>query len=220
MIDPPTSAFPEALAALNRLFACSLFDAKQNSSHAAKLTVGRAKNPTQKIEAVEQHFQGFVGRCVSAIREWWPKYIEMAQAYPMAVGEDALRWTEKRVWERLEGGCGAKGPSSFDIPQLPPERISDTVVRWFVGACEVGRIDIRSLQRPWTWRAPRWLARDQAEQNELMRGRSHQLALRFHGVIEEEKLRSKLALAIKNLVSPVTWTRRETDGGFWLLARS
>jgi hypothetical protein len=171
------------------LFALSLFDAKLHSRAAALKNLKTTKGAKQKAAAIEQVFEMWVERCASAIREWWPKYVDLAQAFFSEIEGDIVTWVEGRVCYGIEGGCGL----SPALNQLSHSRVSETVVLWFAHACggsPKSHLEIAG------WLAPRWLAPNKKEQLEFMRDHSRRLAWRCFSVIDDEKLRSRLAIAI------------------------
>jgi hypothetical protein len=171
------------------LFALSLFDAKLHSRAAALKNLKTTKGAKQKAAAIEQAFEMWVERCASAIREWWPKYVDLAQTFFSEIEGDIVTWVEGRVCYGIEGGCGL----SPALNQLSHSRVSETVVLWFAHACggsPKSHLEIAG------WLAPRWLAPNKKEQLEFMRDHSRRLAWRCFSVIDDEKLRSRLAIAI------------------------
>jgi hypothetical protein len=175
--------FSSALEKLRRLFAGFLWDAKSNSSFTAWFEIQRARSAKKKTEIFNEKFQQWSEGSVTVIREWLPKFVALAEAYPEPNGGDTVQWASGWVWDVVEGMCG--------IPRFKPDavawphiRITRTMVWWFAVASEGNSSVNWPPLRP--WKAPRWLAPDGKTTDSLLRERSRNLWLRLNHVIGEE----------------------------------
>ena len=96
------SEFTSALEKLQRIFSGALWDAKVNSCFAAWSDIKRAKSAKKKIEIFNQKAQQWREDSVKTIREWLPKFVDLARAYSEIIEVDALHWTKDKVWKRLK----------------------------------------------------------------------------------------------------------------------
>jgi hypothetical protein len=179
-VETPTE-FKSALEKLQRIFGGVLFDAKLNSCSAAWTEIKGTKNTKKRIEIFNEKAQQWREDSVKAIKEWLPKFVDLAQAYPEAIDGDALCWTKDKIWERVEAQCEISRPG--DGEPLRRDRITRTMMHWFAVASEGNfQVNLHPL-RP--WKAPRWLARGGTEKDALLRLHADSLWLRLSHVIDE-----------------------------------
>jgi hypothetical protein len=186
------SEFESALKKLKALFAGALGDAKLESCCAAWSDIKVAKSRKKKIEILDERTRQWREGSVDAIREWFPRFVELAAAYDEVLHGEALQWATDRVWELVEKQCGIRR-RKHDEPHRV-ESISRTMVFWFAVASE-GDSDVNGPP-PRPWRAPRWFARDGKETGSLLREQTHDLWLRLNQVVNEEQDRAEIQRAI------------------------
>jgi len=190
---------------LQRLFSGALWDQKVNSCFAAWSEIKRANGRKKKIEVLEEKAREWREGSVKAIREWLPKFVKLAQAFPEAAGRDELQWAKDRVWKVVEGQCGISPPKQGDVPRV--DLLSRAMVFWFAVASEGNiKVNLPPL-RPWT--APHWLARNRTETHSLLRSHTEHLSLRLNYAIEEELTLAEVHRAI-NRRNPDRREDRET----------
>ena len=105
------SEFQSALKKLKALFAGALGDAKLRSCGAAWTEVKHAKSAKKKTQILDEKAQQWREDSVKAIREWFPKFVDLAAAFDEALHGDALQWATDRVWEMVEKQCGTRRPN-------------------------------------------------------------------------------------------------------------
>ncbi len=183
--DAPRELPPEfgsALEKLRRLFAGALHDAKFNSCWAAWTDIKRTKSAKKKIEIFNEKFEQWREGSANAIREWLPKFVDLATANPELIDDDPIHWANDSVWETVEGVCGIQKPPEGQ-PLAIGWVVNNITVWWFAVASEGNpKVNLPPL-RP--WRAPRWLARDRQEPNELLEKYTDYLLLRVNCAITE-----------------------------------
>lgn len=180
-VEPPPK-FRSALEKLHRLFAGALHDAKFHSCHWAWHDIERTKSAKKKVEILNNRFEEWREGSADAIREWLPKFADLATAYPEVI-DDPIHWAKDSVWETVEGICGIqRGP---ERKPLPIDRAVNPIsVWWFAVASEFNPgVNIPPLR---SWNAPRWLARGYRETNALLGERTGHFWLRVNSVINEE----------------------------------
>jgi len=165
-------------------------DAKMNSCWAAWESVKATKNPHKKKELLTEQFAKWREESAKAIRSYYPQYVDLAKAYPELVSIDPVEWAEDSVWDLLISAYGVK---RFSDPA--PGRISRSVLWWYAIATEGNHKVNEPPLRP--WKAPRWLARDGKASDELLTENSRDLSVRFWGVLDDEKERARVAIAVK-----------------------
>lgn len=166
------------LEALNRLFARALYDAKLNSALSALSQLRTTKAPRKKLEIMDERFREWKLGTKTAIREYVPKYLALAEAHPEFVRGDIFQWIEDVVWERLEKGCGAQRLGS------PVKPVSDVMKWWFAVACEGNfKVNLPSAE-PWV--APIWLRNKSKGTEWVLRLRESDLSIGFYDAIAEE----------------------------------
>src|ERR1700686_325345 len=97
--------FQPAFEKLHRLFAGALHDAKFNSCWSAWTDIQRIKSAKKKIEILNKKFEQWREGSANAIREWLPKFVDLATANPEVI-DDPIHWAKDSVWENVEGTCG------------------------------------------------------------------------------------------------------------------
>jgi hypothetical protein len=182
----PRVALPPELRSvlekLQRLFAVTLHDAKFDSCHWAWHDIKRTKSAKKKKEIFNKKFERWREDSANAIRNWLPRFFDLATAYPEVI-DDPIYWAKDSVWGGVEGVCGIQRPQ--DGEPLPIDWVvNDTMVWWFAVASEFNpEVNLPPLR---AWRAPRWLARDRRETDELLGKHTGYLWLRVNRVIEDE----------------------------------
>ena len=180
MALPP--ALRSALEKLQRLFAGALHDAKFNSCHSSWHDIKQTKTAKKKVEIFDERFEQWREGSANAIREWLPKFLDLATAYPEVI-DDPIHWAKDSVWEGVEGVCGIQRPQDGE-PLSIDWVVNKIIVWWFAVASEGSpKVNLSPL-RP--WRAPRWLARDRRETEDVLRKRTGYLWLRVNRAIEDE----------------------------------
>jgi len=174
--------FTSACEKLQRLFAGALWEAKFNSCSAAWSEVRRTTSAKKKIEILDERVRQWREDSVKAIREWLPKFVDLAQAFPEAVGWDAFRWAKDKGWEVVEGQCGLPRLKEGGLPRV--DFINREIVYWFAVASEGNiKVNVPPLR---AWTAPHWLARDRKETHSVLTDHAEDLWFRLNGVVEEE----------------------------------
>jgi len=185
-----TSSAPEvpSLASLHRSFAIALSSAKLSSSGKAHNSLKAARGEKARKKIVEEHFAAWREGCGLAIRKYFPQYIDLALAFPDAVGPDLIGWAEENAWIPLCGQCGVTKQDEFD-----PQR-SHSVVWWMAVAID-GTFNVNLPGRE-PWCAPKWLAKGKQETDDLVVEWSQLLSARFAGVLTEELEVARVRVAI------------------------
>ena len=130
---------------------------------------------------MQQRFEEWREGSASAIREWLPKVVDLASAYPEVI-DDPIHWAKDKVWETVEQVCGIQRvPESETLPI--DWVVSDIMMSWFAVASEFNPEGNAPPLRPWT--APRWLTRDRRETDELLEKHTRKLWLRINLAINE-----------------------------------
>ena len=166
---------------LNSLFAAALWDFKVNTAASAYSQVSKASKARpykSKRDSIAQQFAEWEKGCVSAIREWWPKYVDLAMAHPAQASSEPAQWAEAAVWAVLKGQCDVAEPS------LPTPHLSSSV-RWWLAVASDNNFEVNQGKK--TWNAPVWLARTTKDSDKLLRDCSRALALRVFCAIEDAK---------------------------------
>jgi hypothetical protein len=176
------SEFEAALKKLETLFAGALGDAKGRSCGAAWTEIKHAKTAKKKTQILDEKAQQWREDSVKAIRQWFPKFVDLGAAFDEALHGDALHWATDRVWGMVEKQCGItrQRHSARHVIESP----SPTMVYWFAMACE-GDSEI-NWPSPRPWKVPRWVAQDARESDSLLKEHAHHLWLRISHVIDEE----------------------------------
>jgi hypothetical protein len=86
------SEFESALKKLKALFAGALGDAKLESCHAAWSDIKVAKSRKKKFEILHDKARQWREGSVDAVREWFPRFMELAETYDKAPHGDACSW--------------------------------------------------------------------------------------------------------------------------------
>jgi len=208
--------FP-GLASLHRGFAIALSHEKFDSAGKASKGLKIAHNGKAKKEIIEACFSAWREGCGSAIRKFFPQYIELGMAYPDRLTSDVVGWAHEQAWIPLCGQCGVQ-KYGFRHPHH-----SHSVIWWLSVAID-GSFDVNMPGHP-PWCAPKWLAANSRETDMLIADWSHWLSARFAGVLDEamEAARVKVAIAtapseyqkwtpeqVPAIASTFTWKELET----------
>jgi hypothetical protein len=188
------SEFESALKKLKGLFAGALGDAKLGSCCAAWSEIKVAKSRKKKIEVLNEQARQWREGSVAAVREWLPRFVDLAEAYKEALHGDALQWATDRVWELVEKQCGLRRRKHREPQGAEP--ISRTIVFWFAMASE-GNSEV-NWPSPQPWKAPPWLARNGKETDSLLSEHMHHLWLRLDQVINDETDSTEIQRAIRH----------------------
>jgi len=179
---------------LRRLFAGTLMDAKQ-SAYLANLEIKQAKKNTEKLNIITARFGDWVDGCSSAIRTYFPQIVDLGNAYRRKLSGDPIIWAEDKTWDLLFGFCRVRkidGPGPRPCEDPFPK--SDAVNWWL----EVAISGSPVLEIPKTWRPPRWLANGPREFDRLLAALNSRLSVRFFGVLDDEKERARVRLALQD----------------------
>jgi hypothetical protein len=174
--------FRSALEKLRLLVMGVLHDAKFDSCHWAWHYIERAKSGKKKKAIFNQQFEQWREGSASAIREWLPRFVHIASAYPEVI-DDPIHWAKDRVWETVEDVCGVQRGTESE-PLAIDWVVNDIMIWWFAVASEFNPEVNLPPSGPWS--APRWLALDPRETNELLEEHTRNLWLRVNRVIEDE----------------------------------
>src|SRR5579872_1281158 len=187
------SEFSSALGNLQRIFGGFLWDVKSNSCFTAWSEIKLAKNGKTKNDIFEAKLQQWREGSVTVVREWLPKFVALAEAYPDPNDLPTLQRARHWVWAVVEGQCGVRPPEKAEITD-PREGINRSVLWWFAVASG-GNTEANMLPlRP--WKAPRWLALGSREKDLLLRRSSSALKLRLAHAINEELDLAQIETAI------------------------
>lgn len=165
----------------------------------------------RKNEIFNEKFEQWRENSAKVIRQWLPKFVALAQAYPEPSGGDTLQSVRGWVWDVVEGQCGLYRPKPKDLP-WPHDRITRTMVWWFAVASEGNTsVNVPPLQ---PWKAPRWLAPDGQKKDSLLRKFSSALWLRLNHVIGEELDLAQIenTIASSHAALGQTQSRHTADG--------
>jgi hypothetical protein len=188
--------FESALKKLEALFAGALGDAKLRSCGAAWTEIKDAKSAKKKTQILDEKAQQWREDSVKAIREWFPQFVDLAEAFDEALHGDALHWATDRVWGMVEKQCGIRRPKLHEAKS--PDSVSRTMVFWFALASE-GNTDVNLLPLQ-PWKAPDWLARGDEQRDSLIKEHAgRKLVTSF----EDSMTSERLCPALKRLASAV-----------------
>jgi hypothetical protein len=189
--QPEASEVP-GFAALNRLFAMALWHPKQDSAGNAYSEIKKATDADEKSKIIQAQFAAWKLGCVSAIKEFFPQYVELGCKYQYVLKSDPVEWAVERTWKSLHGHCGVNklgepGNHSFDS------------VRWWLAVATELNFKV-NLQDAKSWRAPRWLteSRSLAATEQLFDNFLDRLSLTFYDVLDEEKERARVRVALNS----------------------
>jgi hypothetical protein len=180
---------------LNRLFAKALWLPKQNSAGDAYTEIKIATEAAKKADIIQAHFEEWKRGCVSAIKAFFPLYVDLGCKYEHLLNSDPVTWAEGKTWRSLRGMCG--------VAKLGEDGSHDFVhVKWWLGVATELNFEV-TLPKAKAWFAPQWLtksgsppATDQLFQNFLDR-----LSLTFFDVLDEEKEHARLRIALNSASS-------------------
>jgi hypothetical protein len=176
------------LVSLSRVFGAKLWDVKTGSAGRAGVALKAAKTVRQKKEVLDAHLVAWREDSGDLIREYFPKYIELGSAYSGLLDRDIVGWAEDQVWSVLEGQCGVAR-----YGDLHP-RPSKSVVWWLAVAID-DNFGVNLPKQP-RYRAPKWLAANLRETEELVADISQKLSGRFFGVLMDEIDAARVRVAI------------------------
>ena len=177
------------LASLHRGFAMALSHEKFDSAGKAGKALQIRKSGKAKKEIIDAQFSAWREGCGSAIRKFFPQYIELGLAYPDRVTSDVVEWAHEQAWVPLCGQCGVQ-----KYGERHPHR--SLSVRWWLAVALDGDFGVNTPDHA-PWCAPKWLAASPRETDKLIVDWSHSLSARFAGVLDEamEVARVKVAIA-------------------------
>jgi len=189
--------FRSALEDLKRLFMWALSDARLNSAGSAWADVQRTRSAKKKIEIFNEKSLGWREGCANAIREWLPKFVDLATGNPEVIDHDPIQWAEDSVWKIVEEMCGIQRPQEGKV--FPSDWVAhDITVWWFAMASEgLSKLISGHPLRPWS--APRWLAHRPWETDELLEKHANYLRIRVNRVITDEIALAKIQRASKRI---------------------
>jgi hypothetical protein len=179
-VELPTE-FQSALEKLHELFVGALGDAKLNSCWSAWADIKRTKNAKKKIEIFNERSSQWREGNADAIRKWLPKFVDLATAYPEVI-DDPIHWAKDSVWERVEGICGIQRPHEGELQ--PSDWVPNDITVWWFAVASEGSPEV-NLTPLRLWSAPRWLARDRRETDELLEKHAGYLCIRVNRVIKD-----------------------------------
>jgi hypothetical protein len=183
--DAPRLELPPELRSvlekLHKLFVWALADARLNSCWSAWADIKRTRNAKTKIEIFNEKSSQWREGSADAIREWLPKFVDLATAYPGVI-DDPIHWAKNSVRERVEVMCGIQRPHEGEL--LPRDWVPNEITVWWFAVASEGnpKVNLPPL-RPWS--APRWLARDRRETEDLLETHAGYLCIRINRVIED-----------------------------------
>lgn len=183
------------LASLDRLFAIVLWNSKFASAGDACSQIEKATNASKKLKIVHAQLATWKEECVSAIRDFFPRYVELGLAYRSNIRTDLVDWAEERTWDALHGQCGV-----WKFRKHPGHR-SDSV-RWWLAVATESNFEV-NLPEAEPWCAPRWLAKSLSATDQLLATLTTGLSSRFFSVIDEEKERARVVVALSSALPQI-----------------
>lgn len=180
------------LDSLRRLFAKELWRHKFNSAGDAYSEIKEAPRTSEKGKIIEAQFANWQRGSVSAIKEFFPQYVELGCKYKDLLKSEPVEWAADRTWEVLGNMCGAKRLGEQYGHRLDP-------VRWWIATATEFNSRV-NLSEAKAWRAPRWLSKSRSldATNQLLKKYLDRLSLIFYDVLDEEKERARLWVALNN----------------------
>jgi len=150
------SDFSEVLKDLNHLLAGDLVDVRLKSANRASINVKAEKSGAEKKAAVDGQFHYWVEETANIIRKWFPKLVQLGNAYPDSARRDILNWSTEQIRKAIGSLCGVKGAFEYSDWR---GRINRPVRWWLAVGCD-GDFEADRPDRMEPWSAPAWLRRE------------------------------------------------------------
>lgn len=151
------------LKALNRLLAMALWHPKQDSAGNAYSAIKTATKAVVKSGIIEAQFEVWKRGSVSAIKEFFPQFVELGCKFQYVLKSDPVDWAVERTWESLRGQGGVN-----KLGELGNHELDN--VRWWLAIATQLKLEVNQKDAK-SWRVPRWLtqSRSLAAQSDYFR---------------------------------------------------